>query len=94
MRKKVPRLNVNAGRILVCILMIFSVSTVVANNSLEKLEGNLEATQERTIRGTVLDASGTPIMGANVVEVGTTNGIATDFDGNFELKLTNSTTKN
>ena len=40
------------------------------------------------ITGTVLEASTDfPIIGASVVEVGTTNGVITDFDGNFELKV-------
>ncbi|MCR5049645.1 MAG: SusC/RagA family TonB-linked outer membrane protein [Paludibacteraceae bacterium] len=38
------------------------------------------------IKGTVLeDATGEPIIGASVLQVGTTNGVITDFDGNFEL---------
>ena len=40
------------------------------------------------IKGTVLEASTDyPIIGASVVEAGTTNGVITDFDGNFELKV-------
>ncbi len=87
MRKKVPKLNLNLSQVLVCVLMLFSVTSVVANNSPEKSDSNPTIKQERTIRGTVVDATGVPILGANVLEVGTTNGIATDFDGNFELKL-------
>ena len=40
--------------------------------------------QARKITGTVVDAQG-PVIGASVVVKGTTNGIATDFDGNFSL---------
>lgn len=41
-----------------------------------------------TVSGTVLEAStGEPIIGANVIEKGTTNGTVTDFDGNFVLKV-------
>ena len=40
------------------------------------------------ITGTVLEASTDyPIIGASVVEVGTTNGVITDFDGNFVLNV-------
>ena len=40
------------------------------------------------ITGTVLEAStGFPVIGASVVEAGTTNGVITDFDGNFVLKV-------
>lgn len=42
--------------------------------------------QNVQIKGRVLDATtGDGIIGANVVVKGTTNGAATDFDGNFEL---------
>ncbi len=50
-----------------------------------------EAPQEvqqatKKITGTVVDASG-PVIGASVVEKGTTNGTVTDFDGNFTLNV-------
>ncbi len=38
----------------------------------------------KKITGTVVDASG-PVIGASVVVKGTSNGVATDFDGNFTL---------
>ena len=40
--------------------------------------------QAKKITGTVVDATG-PIIGASVVVKGTSNGVATDFDGNFSL---------
>lgn len=43
---------------------------------------------QTTVTGTVVDAaSGEPIIGASVLEVGTTNGSITDFDGNFVLRV-------
>lgn len=39
------------------------------------------------ISGTVLDSGKTPIIGASVLEKGTTNGIITDIDGNFTLSV-------
>lgn len=41
--------------------------------------------QQQSVRGTVNDANGEPIIGANVLEKGTTNGVITDLDGNFTL---------
>ena len=35
------------------------------------------------ITGQVIDPNGEPIIGATVMEKGTTNGIVTDLDGNF-----------
>ena len=40
---------------------------------------------EKTITGVVLDETGIPVIGANVVVKGTTNGTITDIDGNFTL---------
>ena len=40
-----------------------------------------------TIKGVVLDNNNDPIIGANVSVTGTTNGVATDLDGNFTLKV-------
>ncbi|MDR1644829.1 MAG: TonB-dependent receptor [Tannerellaceae bacterium] len=43
--------------------------------------------QNRTISGTVVDETGTPVIGANIVQKGTTNGIVTDLDGRFSLTI-------
>lgn len=40
---------------------------------------------QTSISGTVLDDSGLPIPGANVIVVGTSSGTVTDFDGKFNL---------
>lgn len=41
--------------------------------------------QQSTIRGTVVDVSGLPIIGANILVKGTTNGSVTDMDGNYTI---------
>lgn len=52
-----------------------------------------KGTQRRTttvrqkISGSVKDVNGEPIIGATVMEEGTTNGTITDFDGNFVLEV-------
>ena len=44
------------------------------------------ALAQNTINGTIRDANG-PLPGANVIEAGTNNGVSTDFDGNFEISV-------
>ena len=39
--------------------------------------------QSGAVKGKVLDELGEPIIGANIVEKGTTNGTITDMDGNY-----------
>lgn len=41
------------------------------------------------VRGKVLDATGSPIPGATVLEKGTVNGVITNFDGAYEIKVQN-----
>lgn len=41
---------------------------------------------QQTVTGTVSDAEG-PIIGASVVVKGTSNGVVTDFDGNFTIEV-------
>lgn len=41
--------------------------------------------KSQMVKGTIVDASGEPIIGANVVVKGTANGTITDIDGNFSL---------
>ncbi len=42
---------------------------------------------QSTVSGTVVDDSGMPLLGVNVVEKNTTNGTVTDFDGNYSLSV-------
>lgn len=44
----------------------------------------------KQITGVVTDEKGEPIIGANIVEKGTTNGTITDLNGNFTLNISNS----
>ncbi len=39
------------------------------------------------VKGVVVDASGNPVIGATVVELGTTNGTSTDFNGQYVLSV-------
>ncbi|MDR2919252.1 MAG: TonB-dependent receptor [Tannerella sp.] len=42
---------------------------------------------KKQISGTVVDGQGEPVIGANVIEKGTTNGVITDIDGKFALNV-------
>ena len=44
--------------------------------------------QQISVKGTVKDQNGEPVIGANVLVKGTTNGVITDVDGKFALQTT------
>ena len=50
------------------------------------------ANAQSVTRGKVLDSNGEGIIGASVVVPGTTNGVITDIDGNFEIRVAPGTT--
>lgn len=43
--------------------------------------------QAVTVKGQIMDPTGMPVIGASVLEKGTSNGVITDIDGNFTLKV-------
>lgn len=57
--------------------------------STDTMDSRLVGTQS-TITGNVVDANGTPIPGVNVLEKNTTNGVVTDFDGNYSIDVGSS----
>lgn len=42
---------------------------------------------KKPVKGTVTDANGEPVVGANILEKGTANGTITDVDGRFSLNV-------
>ena len=49
------------------------------------LSGVMAFAQTKTVTGTIVDEFGEPIIGANVLVKGTTNGAVTDIDGNYSI---------
>ncbi|MBO5194152.1 MAG: carboxypeptidase-like regulatory domain-containing protein, partial [Bacteroidales bacterium] len=48
--------------------------------------------QSRTVSGTVIDETGTPMIGLTVIVTGTTNGVTTDIDGNYQINVSGNET--
>ena len=72
MRLKTVSKGIKRLQLVCCMLFLFDVG----------------AFAQSSIKGTVLDASThEPLIGASVLEKGTTNGVVTDIDGNFELSV-------
>ncbi|MGS0524352.1 SusC/RagA family TonB-linked outer membrane protein [Zobellia nedashkovskayae] len=43
--------------------------------------------QDTVITGTITDEIGTPLPGVNIIETGTSNGVVSDFDGNYSIMV-------
>lgn len=59
---------------------------VIAIKQIEEKESAVPQ-QKTTLTGTVLDETGEPIIGANILVKGTTNGTTTNLDGHFSLDV-------
>ena len=59
--------------------------SIISKNAVEKINEIVQ--QNKQIRGRVIDNEGVPIIGANIIEAGSTNGTVTDVDGNFTLEI-------
>lgn len=51
------------------------------------LSGPAAMAQQPVISGTISDQSGQPIVGASIIEQGTTNGTTTGIDGSYVIKI-------
>ncbi len=71
-----------------CLVMLY---LVVMSHSLRASEHVAESfiLQETiSISGTILDENGIPMIGVTVLQENTSNGVSTDFDGNFTINIT------
>ncbi len=48
---------------------------------------SMMAFAQQRISGKVKDSGGEPLIGVNIVEIGTTNGTVTDIDGNYTIRI-------
>ena len=71
-----------------CLLLsAFSVNAAMAAPAPVGTVDEVMAVQQgKKVTGVVVDGTGEPVIGANVVVKGTTNGTITDFDGNYTIE--------
>lgn len=87
-------MNKNVKR---CALVAGAFAMVSMGNVYQVQASELHASEvlqqaKRQIKGKVVDAAGETVIGANVLEKGTTNGVITDIDGNFVLNVSSGAT--
>ncbi|MFH4969532.1 TonB-dependent receptor [Gaetbulibacter sp. M240] len=98
--KDFPKVEVKKGTILAKELLSRSLSTghfeiIVSDDKtiLLKEKANILAgnNQGIPVSGLVVDETGMPLPGANILEKGTSNGAQADFDGKFSLQVSSKT---
>lgn len=67
--------------------MLSTFNSFASDNILEAQNSFDVQQQRKQVKGTVVDVNGEPIIGANIIEKGTTNGTVTDINGNFSLEI-------
>ena len=75
-----PTVKKVANTLLVCMGLLLSVQYLYAQD------------KKINVKGLVKDTSGEVVIGASVLEKGTTNGVITDLDGNFVLNVSSKGT--
>lgn len=81
--------DMSVAEVLKIIFKNSDVRYAVEGNNILLLKNEVSGQQQngKKITGVVVDAKGEAIIGANIVEKGTTNGTTTDVDGKFSLLL-------
>lgn len=74
-------------------LFIAASATSMASASVTPGITKTATVNASNVTGVVVDASGVPLIGVNVLEKGTTNGTITDFDGKFTLNVSSPNAK-
>ena len=76
----------------ICVFSLFLLDfAAMLSPGTDRIASASESTQaqdERVIRGVILDANGEPVIGASVIQSGTSNGVVTSVDGTFSIKVT------
>ena len=70
------------------VALFFTMATFAPAWGLQPVSAAVETVQQQnSIKGTVVDSQGEPIIGASVLAEGTTNGTITDIDGVFRINV-------
>ncbi len=98
--KNAPSILLEKGEILVVNLLEKSLQNsnlefeVDENNTIliKKNENSSVSQNKVTVKGKVFDTNGVPLLGVTVIEKGTSNGIATNFSGEYSISVPNNAT--
>ena len=80
-------LKISSKRVLFSVMMVSAMATGNVVSAFAETDSVRSVMQTVAVKGQVLDADGVPVIGASVLEKGTSNGVITDMDGNFSLNV-------
>lgn len=73
---------------IICLSFLFSIPVTQAfAESIRETAAMNVVQQQKSVKGTVVDTTGEPVIGANIKAQGTDTGTITDLDGNFSLVI-------
>lgn len=78
-------MNIRTTAILLAIAATAAIPVDIAAQSSRSASSTMSKIAEKNIIGTVRDSEGEPLVGATVMIEGTSQGVATDADGNFSI---------
>lgn len=97
LHKKIS-INVDSVYVAEALDILFSNSDIVyvieGKNILLIDKDVIKEREKKTIQGVITDEHGFPVIGANIVELGSNNGTISDLDGNFIIKVQENATLN
>lgn len=69
-------------------LLVFSPLSAIAGDAEKSAESAVASEQKTiTVKGTVIDEAGNPLVGVTVFSTAVNKGVVTDFDGKFEIRV-------
>lgn len=82
------RAGLPRATLFILMLALLNTFNVFSGNFSSDMNSSLVAQQrKKNVGGTITDTHGEAVIGANIIEKGTTNGTVTDSDGNFSLSV-------
>ena len=80
-------MNVNVKKVVLGGSIFLSAMTLGVPQAFALTDTYESMQQAKVVKGTVVDNYGMPVIGANILEKGTLNGVITDIDGNFSISV-------
>lgn len=82
-----PKFLLSNGTALALIMLVGGSSGTVLRANVSVEEGLIVTQAGKTVKGLVTDQNGEPLIGCNVIAIGSQTGVITDLDGKFVIQI-------